>query len=170
MEAPTTEPDRPRSEKDLISCDVLGSERWLSEFERERFVRHAREAADLVFAPSAARIGIRVVDDASMAEAHVRYSGVAGTTDVLTFDLSEPGGPAEADLLICADVAAREAGARGTTIWRELLLYAVHGMLHCAGHDDHTEADADLMHAREDAILAAIGVGRVYAAHEGGRP
>lgn len=107
----------------------------------------------------------RVVGDAEMCAAHERFSGVPGTTDVLTFDYAEnPAlqGLMDADILICADVAERESAARGHPVERELLLYLVHGVLHCMGHDDRDEAAAARMHAAEDAVLAAIGVGPVY--------
>ncbi len=106
----------------------------------------------------------RVIDDTEMADAHQRWSGVAGTTDVLTFDLREDGrGPLDVDLLICADEARRQAEARGIAVERELLLYIVHGVLHCLGFDDHDEAESARMHAEEDRLLAAAGVGATYA-------
>jgi ssRNA-specific RNase YbeY (16S rRNA maturation enzyme) len=43
-----------------------------------------------------------------------------------------------------------------------LLLYTLHGVLHCIGFDDHEEADFEAMHGAEDAVLAAIGVGPVF--------
>ncbi len=111
-------------------------------------------------------VRVRLVGDAEMAEAHQRYSGVPGTTDVLTFDLREraaAGSPVlDVDVLICLDEAARQATEQGVSLREEVLLYTVHAMLHCLGHDDHDEADAARMHAREDEVLAAIGVGPVY--------
>ena len=47
-----------------------------------------------------------------------------------------------------------------------MLLYAVHGLLHCAGFDDHETAAFDRMHAEEDRILRAIGVGPIFAGGE----
>jgi len=43
------------------------------------------------------------------------------------------------------------------------LLYVVHGVLHCLGHDDHDEAGYASMHALEDRVLYAIGVGATFA-------
>ena len=107
-----------------------------------------------------------------MAEAHQRWSGVSGTTDVLTFDLAEgrsAGGEAlDVDLLLCADEARRQADARGFPIERELLLYLVHGVLHCLGHDDHDEDAFARMHAEEDRLLEAAGVGATYGVDAGG--
>lgn len=108
-------------------------------------------------------VRVRIVNDAEMSNAHERWGGVVGTTDVLTFDLADEPGLLDADILICADEARRQSETRGTGLRRELLLYAVHGVLHCLGHDDHDEHDAARMHAREDEILDAIGVGAVYA-------
>ncbi len=116
-----------------------------------------------------ARVDIRIVGDAAMDAAHQRYSGVAGTTDVLSFpaetqgDAAHDGGGVEVDLLVCCDVAAREAMVRSHAIERELLLYAVHGTLHACGFRDDTEVAAQAIHAEEDRILSAGGIGVVYA-------
>jgi probable rRNA maturation factor len=112
---------------------------------------------------------IRIVGDETMSEAHLRYGGEPGTTDVLTFDLAEPttaaGPPAlDTDILICFDMAARQAAACGHSPEHELLLYIIHGVLHCLGYDDHSESASAAMHRREDEILTAIGIGPVYSA------
>jgi probable rRNA maturation factor len=105
----------------------------------------------------------RVVGDVEIARAHVSHLGEPGTTDVITFDLSE-GPELDVDLLVCVDEACRQASARGHSVERELLLYVVHGVLHCMGFDDHDEAGALAMHRREDEVLSAIGVGRTFGA------
>ena len=110
-----------------------------------------------------AELTLAVVDDARMAQLHAHHCGELGTTDVLTFDLRDsPDEPLVAELVLCRDVAARQAAARGHAARLELLLYAVHGLLHLLGYDDHTEADAAAMHAREDQLLTAAGWGKVY--------
>lgn len=114
-------------------------------------------------------LSARVIDDSDMAMAHAEFCGVEGTTDVITFDLTDPAdnapanGRVEADLLLCIDEAARQAGQRGHETRRELLLYMIHGLLHCLGHDDHDEAGFKRMHAEEDRILAEIGIGPTFA-------
>ncbi len=109
--------------------------------------------------------------DPEMAAAHLEYCEVEGTTDVLTFDMSSEADSAgrpvlDVDIMACIDEAARQGKARGHTREQELLLYIVHGVLHCLGHDDHDEAAAAAMHAEEDRVLGAIGVGTTYAAPE----
>lgn len=113
-------------------------------------------------------VRVRIVRDAEMATAHERYSGVAGTTDVLTFDLRDAGERAtspmamDVDILVCVDEARRAAKLRGHHVEQELALYIVHGLLHCLGHDDHDESAYERMHAAEDRVLEMIGVGRVF--------
>ncbi len=133
-------------------------------------------------------VAVQIVTDESMLRFHHRHSGVATTTDVLTFPSSvpqagpcpeppqgQPGGqlrePArlresvptiDVDLVLCRDEAARRADERNHPVERELLLYALHGLLHCAGYDDHEPADYERMHAEEDRILEAVGIGATF--------
>ena len=72
------------------------------------------------------------------------------------------GAPIVADIAVCVDEADRGAALRDHTIQREALLYALHGVLHCAGFDDRNEENSRAMHAEEDRILEAIGVGATF--------
>ncbi|MEO1007278.1 MAG: rRNA maturation RNase YbeY [Planctomycetota bacterium] len=130
-----------------------GALRWLR--------AHATAAAVELRTSGEARV--RVIADDEMAAAHERHLGIGSTTDVLTFDLSAGGDAVDADILVCLDEAARQADARGHDTARELLLYVIHGLLHCCGYDDADDASYARMHAREDEILAAIGVGATFA-------
>jgi probable rRNA maturation factor len=122
---------------------------------------------------AAATISIRIVGDETIAEIHERTMNISGPTDVLTFDLSDehtqnadPDSPrVEGDIVISIDTAAREAGNRQHELIHEVMLYAIHATLHLIGFDDLNETDAARMHAEEDAILKALGIGAVY-----GRP
>ena len=110
---------------------------------------------------------ITIVEDAEMAKLHQRTMRLGTTTDVLTFDLRESGvgsrnSEVELDTVICADEAARRAGELGHAVRNEVLLYAIHSLLHVRGYDDLTELDAAAMHQREDELLVALGVGVVY--------
>jgi probable rRNA maturation factor len=147
--------------------DIADPERRVARL--EWLVARSHDALDHLRA--AGEVRVRVVGDAEMAAAHEEFAGAPGTTDVLTFDLSDPDAPPpvapdarrlDADILVCADEARRQAASRGHEVERELLLYIIHGVLHCMGHDDHDEAAAAAMHTREDEVLAAIGVGPTY--------
>jgi len=122
------------------------------------------------------QLGVVIVDDPRMASMHRDYLGVDGTTDVITFDLREAGGDAGApidavdgEVYLCLDEARRRAEQFGHPARQELLLYATHGLLHLLGYDDHDEDDHHRMHAKEDELLEAVGVGATYGAREGGQ-
>ena len=122
----------------------------------------------MLLAAPVGRVTVLIVDDAHMRELHRRYHGTDETTDVLTFPASEPGETIEADIAVCIDEADRQAILHGHAPGRELLLYALHGVLHCAGFDDHDPEGYRAMHAEEDRILHAIGVGAVFTPGSGG--
>ncbi len=113
-------------------------------------------------------INLAVVDDEQMAELHQQYCNIPGTTDVLTFDLRDDQKPpavgqsVEGDIVLCMDVAARQAAERGHDTRLELLLYAVHGLLHLLGEDDHELDDYRKMHQRENELLTRAGFGPVF--------
>jgi len=133
---------------------------------------------------------LRIVDDAEMAELHGRYGGPFEPTDVLTFDLADPDletsdadvkppPPALEDLAVAAtparrsvdcdvvvdvEEAARQSAWRGHPVDEELLLYALHGLLHALGLDDHDDDDFRRMHGIEDHLLGELGVTARFAA------
>ena len=98
----------------------------------------------MVAMPRSGQLSVKIVGDDEMARAHETHKDRPGTTDVLTFDLSAGEAPLDADLLVCADEARRQALARGHLLEQEVLLYVVHGVLHCTGYDDDNAAAAEL--------------------------
>ena len=109
-------------------------------------------------APDLKRFTVRLVRDSEMCQLHARHMNDPTTTDVLTFVDGH-----EADVAVCVDEARRRAAEMGHEFRRELLLYSLHGLLHAVGFDDRTPADFARMHAEEDRLLAAIGVGATFA-------
>lgn len=165
-EPDTPGPDEPPSIRiELISnTDISDAaiEGWL-----DQQVQRAIELCDIKHA----QLNLVIVGDEEMAQLHEQYTGVAGTTDVLTFDMAEGGSPPgsnktpahlESDIILCLDEAKRQAGERGHEPRHELLLYAVHGLMHLIGEDDHDEDDYQRMHAREDALLKQMGFGPLF--------
>ncbi len=99
-------------------------------------------------------VDVAVVDSRKIAAYNRRYLGCAGSTDVISFDLSGgPGAPLSAQIIVCGQVAVREAAARGHGVQWELMLYVVHGLLHLIGYDDRTAADAAEMYLAQENLL-----------------
>lgn len=183
---PTTPPTPPDSGGSAgLSVEVFDSTDRLTPKALAWLTEHIHKA--VLTMGGYGEVRVRVVGDDEMARQHEEFAGVAGTTDVLTFDLvdpeehARPGPPTESgvfsssvrkkyvldtDILICRDEAERHSTAGGYPLERELLLYVVHGVLHCAGMDDHDPEESQRMHTMEDIILSAIGVGPVYRVGE----
>lgn len=147
---------------DAIVLSIHDATRRLRPKQIEWLWAHVERAADELRAIGELRI--RLVADGEMADAHQRHMDAACTTDVITFDLA-PDDPdrLDTDLLICVDEASRQSESRDIALERELLLYAIHGLLHCNSYDDAEPDDARAMHQREDEILVAIGVGATFS-------
>lgn len=110
-----------------------------------------------------ARCTVEVVDDARMCELHGRWKNDPSTTDVLTFPMSNPGEPIDADVMICLDEAERRSASLAHDRAHELVLYALHGVLHVTGFVDDTEEAFARMHAEEDRLLVEVGIGALFA-------
>ena len=155
---------KPRTGEASVSIDDPGGR--LAPAALARLRTEAQAALANLSETRSGEVRVRLVGDSEMAAAHQKFSGIQGTTDVLTFDLSEGGTargePLDVDILACIDEAARQAAVHNHPTERELLLYVLHGVLHCMGHDDHSDAGYERMHAEEDRILTAIGIGPVF--------
>ena len=86
-----------------------------------------------------------------MTDLHVRWMDEPGPTDVLSFPMDElrPGSEemlsAEGvlgDVVICPQVARRQAEAAGHEDINEILMLLTHGMLHLVGFD-HAEPEEE---------------------------
>jgi probable rRNA maturation factor len=89
-----------------------------------------------------------LVDRARMAEVHGAFLGDATETDVITFPYGE--------ILVCPAVAREQAGDYGLGVEHEVLLYALHGLLHLAGFDDTTAAAAREMERAQGRLLKRL--------------
>src|SRR4051794_22139937 len=132
------------------------------------YVRRHLRAAHRYLNPHLADLSVVLVGDRLMAELHQRFMGLPGPTDVLTFPLDEDrrGRVTSGEVVLCVPEARRRAREHGVSVQQELLLYALHGMLHLCGFDDRTDAGFAAMHRTEDQILTQIGVGPVFATPE----
>jgi probable rRNA maturation factor len=89
-----------------------------------------------------------LVDRATMARVHGDFLGDRTETDVITFPYGE--------ILICPAVARDRAAEYGLDEEQELLLYALHGLLHLAGHDDTSPALAKEMAKTQARLLKRV--------------
>lgn len=119
-----------------------------------RWIRHALQQD--------AEITVRIVDPIEARALNHDYRHKDYATNILTFDYAtEP--VVCADLVLCADVVAQEAGTQNKSLQAHYAHLLVHGTLHAQGWDHETsEADAEAMEAQEIAILARLGIDNPY--------
>ena len=128
-----------------------------------------RELAEFVIAaegkPTNSEVSISFVEDAEIARLNAEYRGIAGTTDVLSFEcdnlddefatLASADIPYElGDVVIAVDVCERQAPEYGNTFQEEIELLLTHGLLHLCGYDHIEDDEAEVMEARERDLLA----------------
>jgi len=114
----------------------------------------ARHALDEMGVNPLAELSVLLVDQDYMAELNHRWMGSDGPTDVLAFPMDEGSvdhGPGESspdepgllgDIVLCPEVAAKQAATAGHAAADELHLLTVHGVLHLLGYD-HAEPDEE---------------------------
>lgn len=127
-------------------------------------------------------LNILFVDEATIASLNSRFLHKDGPTDVLSFPIedelglpspppprseSASGGPGRSplaqpeeeiplllgDVIICPEVAGRNAPQHGMAYEDELALLVVHGILHLLGMDHEKEEEAEAMEALERELL-----------------
>jgi probable rRNA maturation factor len=112
---------------------------------------------------AAGEVTVRIVTAAESAELNARYRGHSGATNVLSFPAGEIRAVSKrelaplGDVVVCAEVVAREAREQEKTLdahWAHML---IHGALHLLGYDHVTGSQARRMESRERKLLAALG-------------
>ncbi len=83
-----------------------------------------------------------------MARVHGDFLGDPTETDVITFPYGE--------ILVCPAVARDRAPGYGLEVEQEVLLYALHGLLHLAGYDDTTPEAARKMARAQSRLLKRV--------------
>lgn len=115
---------------------------------------------------AAAELSIRLVDEDEGRALNRDYRGRDYATNVLSFPVELPPGvrsPLIGDIVLCAPVVAREAGAQGKAVRDHYAHLTVHGVLHLLGHDHDCDATAARMEALEVRVLAGLGIADPYA-------
>lgn len=121
------------------------------ELDEARVMLLAKHAlAELNIHPKA-ELAIQFLDEPAMEVLHIQWMDEPGPTDVLSFPMDElrPGGEGEVspagllgDIVVCPQVAIRQAETAGHETINEILLLTTHGILHLLGFD-HAEPDEE---------------------------
>ncbi len=126
----------------------------------------ARSVLDAMGIHPLAELSILLVDAEAMEKLHVRWMGEPGPTDVMAFpmdeldtsrspDDDEPEPTLLGDVVLCPQVAARQAEQAGQSMADELYLLCTHGILHLLGYDHAEPAETEEMFKRQAELLTA---------------
>ena len=92
-----------------------------------------------------ATLEVALVDDETSARVHRDFMQIEGPTDVITFHHGE--------IVICVEVAQRQAAEYGEPLAREIMRYLIHGLLHLADHEDTHENKRKSMETIQESIV-----------------
>jgi probable rRNA maturation factor len=143
------------------------------EVDVEALGAQARFVLDQLRIHPQAELSVVLVDEAAMTDLHVRWMDEPGPTDVLSFpmdelrptkDEEEPEEGLLGDIVICPQVADRQAAAAGHGRADELALLLTHGILHLLGYD-HAEPDEHAEMFGLQARLLALWVAHAAGDH-----
>ncbi len=119
--------------------------------DESEIVALARHVLDGMRVNAQAELSVLLVDEAAMEQLNRQWMDEAGPTDVLSFPMDElrPGREEEdlqpgllGDVVLCPQVARRQARQAGHSNEEELLLLTTHGILHLLGFD-HAEPEEE---------------------------
>lgn len=108
-----------------------------------------------------------ITDSETTRQLNRRYRGVDTPTDVLSFgNRPDPDFPTFdrdhlGDIIIAYPVAAAQAAAAGHQTQAEVILLAIHGILHLSGFDHDTPAHKEQMWTIQQQVLAELGLPRL---------
>lgn len=123
-----------------------------------------RRCGDDLGVPATASLTVRLTDDAELRALNSGFAATDAATDVLAFPGDEPG--YVGDIAVSVERALAQA-ADGAA---ELRLLAVHGLLHCLGHDHAEAAGAAAMTAATRRLLPGEPVPELVALSGGPAP
>jgi len=139
------------------------------ELDEAEFAALAHHVLDAMHVHPGSELSILMVTPEVMSELHVQWMDEPGPTDVLSFPMDElrPGSEGEptpagllGDVVLCPDVAARQARDAGHSTAEELLLLTVHGILHLLGFDHAEPEEEKEMFGLQRQLLLTFLAGR----------
>lgn len=155
-----SEPPDPGGSRDhLYVIDI--SDEQDSAVNRGWFTRLAEHALASLGIPDGAELSIVLAESERMAELKAKYTGEHVPTDVLAFPMDDAGPDAEGpylvgDVVLCPEVAKRQAVEFRRSADDEIALLLVHGILHLLGHDHAEDEERESMQAEERRILGTF--------------
>ncbi len=183
MTAQTTTPPEPpaagddespsEGEQPRTCADIsIEDERWLPIAEFPGLIPNLSEATlrTAGLAPETHAVSIALMSDAEIRSLNKAFRGKDTPTNVLSFPSapairslkSQPAPVFLGDVALAFETVVREASEQGKPVLHHAAHLVVHGVLHLAGFDHETGADAERMEAAERLILGKFSIPDPY--------
>jgi probable rRNA maturation factor len=111
-------------------------------------------------------LSLLLTDDVEIQELNKTYRDLDKATDVLSFPqdedaVNESGDTLLGDVVISVETAARQAEEHHLSFNEELILLAIHGILHLLGYDhERSPQEAHIMQDKTQAVFETLFPGR----------
>jgi probable rRNA maturation factor len=128
-------------------------DRPIDEERLSSITRHALESEDV---DDDIEVSVLLVTPAHIRQLNARYAGADYATDVLAFPMMEDEEDESVmlgDVIICPEIALKNAKSLGHGLGHELDTLVVHGTLHLLGYDHQGKEDRLRMEQRSQEIL-----------------
>ncbi len=107
-------------------------------------------------------LSILLTDDNEIQRLNAQYRNINAATDVLAFAMREgvdadPNDKVLGDIVISIPTAERQAKEYGHSVYAELALLTIHGVLHLLGYDHHKRDEAEIMEEKQKEIIHSLG-------------
>jgi probable rRNA maturation factor len=136
--------------------DVFVANEQNRSVDEERLSSLTRHVLEIEDVDDDIEVSVLLVTPDHIRQLNSRYAGADHATDVLAFPMMEDEEDESVllgDVVICPDIAARNARSIGHGLERELDTLVVHGTLHLLGYDHQDKEDRTRMNRRLHEIL-----------------
>jgi probable rRNA maturation factor len=130
---------------------TISAELHIPELERlSQLLSFAGQQTDLT-----GELGIWLCTDDEIADLHLRFMGIPGPTDVITFPAEDAGAAGYlGDIAVSTETAGAQSIDVSHSPEREVAFLCLHGLLHLAGLDDTDDDSRSAMLSRQEVILS----------------
>ncbi|WP_018503354.1 rRNA maturation RNase YbeY [Parafrankia discariae] len=145
----------------------VANESGVTDFDEVTLAALARFVLDTMKVNPLAELSVMLVEIDAMTDLHVRYMAEEGPTDVLAFPQDEAFEPSWSespeedpttllgDVVLCPEVARRQAAQAGHGMEHELHILCTHGILHLLGYDHAEPEEEREMWKLQNSLLAS---------------
>lgn len=155
----------------MLEIAILNEQRkYYLSVEQKSLIERVLQALAAQEGIADSEVAVTLVDEDQIRELNRDYRGLDQATDVLSFAMNE--GDEDdfveideavnllGDIIISLPHVYAQAEEYGHTPERELAFLVVHGFLHLIGEDHETDEAAEVMFAKQEALLTQLNITR----------